>query len=217
MCGSPSPLTSPFSSPFTSRTSCRTLSTSSPTLKLVDNLRIPPKESMHSFDETHSHTDNEPNAYDFKEASVKFFSEVLTSPPFLSDKGFAKTWTTTTSLSVRRTSTHAKDKSITLNEKTCLSVCPRCQCLTERSDLLRETVRMHRLGLCSTNKKERILAMCQAKINRHEFQAARAEEDQRQDQQLLQGQILQQNLEFREAHQKSLSEMKEFNDWEFHL
>ena len=43
-------------SPFTSRTSCRTLSTSSPTWRFVDNLRIPPKESMDSFDETYLHT-----------------------------------------------------------------------------------------------------------------------------------------------------------------
>ena len=39
------------------------------------------------------------------------------------------------------------------------------------------------------NQKEQILAKCQARINQHEFQAARAEEDQR----FLQGQLLQQN------------------------
>ena len=49
------------------------------------------------------------------------------------------------------------------------------------------------------NLKEQILAECQARINQHEFQAARAEEEER----LLQGQLLQQNLEFREAHHKS--------------
>ena len=47
------------------------------------------------------------------------------------------------------------------------------------------------------DQKEQIVAECQARINQHEFQAARAEEEQR----LLQGQLLQQNLEFREAHQ----------------
>ena len=54
------------------------------------------------------------------------------------------------------------------------------------------------------DQKEQILAECQARINQHEFQAARAEEEQR----LLQGQSLQQKLEFREAHQRSLTEMK---------
>ena len=55
------------------------------------------------------------------------------------------------------------------------------------------------------NQKEKILADCQARIDQHEFQAARAEEDQR----LLQGQLLQQNLELREAHQRSLTGMEE--------
>ena len=66
--------------------------------------------------------------------------------------------------------------SITLNEKTCLSVSRRL-----------------------------------AKIDRHEFQA---EELQLRDQQLLHGQLLQQNLELREAHQKSLSEMEELKKFQ---
>ena len=135
--------------------------------------------------------------------------------------------------------------AITLNEKTCLSVCRRRQCptergdllVTERGDLLSKVSRKHRLGLCSTNKKEQILAECQAEINRHEFQAAydrrslpklgeivesqqeelhcaRAEEVQQRDQQLLQGQLLQQNLELYEAHQKSLTEMEELKKFQ---
>ena len=50
------------------------------------------------------------------------------------------------------------------------------------------------------DQKEQILAECHARISQHEFQAARAEEEQR----LLQGQLLQQKLEFREAHQRRL-------------
>ena len=55
--------------------------------------------------------------------------------------------------------------AITLHEKTCLSVCRRRKCPTERSDpletergdpLSKET-RKHRLGLCSTNKKSKFL------------------------------------------------------------
>ena len=121
--------------------------------------------------------------------------------------------------------------SITLNEKTCLSVSRRRQCPTERRDLLEkelgdllsQVVRMQKLEFCSTDKKERILAECQAEINRHEFQTdydrslrkleelhcAQADELQRRDQQLRHGQLWQQNLELREAHQKSLSEMEE--------
>ena len=67
-------------------------------------------------------------------------------------------------------------------------------------------------------QKEQILAECQARINQHEFQAARAEEVQQRDQQLLQGQLLQQKLELREAHQRSLSEMEEVRKFlEFHI
>ena len=81
-------------------------------------------------------------------------------------------------------------------------------------------------------QKESILAECRARINKHEFKAAydrrsllklseivdsqqeelhraQAEEVQQRDQQFLQGQLLQQNLEFREAHNKSLNEMEE--------
>ena len=84
---------------------------------------------------------------------------------------------------------------------------------------------------------EQTLAECQAEINRHEFQAAydrrslrklgeivesqqeelhcaQAEEVQRRNQQLLQGQLLQQNLELREAHQKSLTEMEKLKKFQ---
>ena len=82
-------------------------------------------------------------------------------------------------------------------------------------------------------QKKHILAECQARKNKHEFQAVydrrnlrklgevfesqrkelhlvRVEKLQQRDQQLLHGQLLQQNLELRQAHQKSLTEMEEF-------
>ena len=117
---------------------------------------------------------------------------------------------------------HIERKPITLYEKTCLSVCRRRQCPIERDDPLEidrvdpvsTEIQKHRLGLCSTIKKGKILAECQARINQHEFQAARAEEVQQRDQQLLQGNLLQQNLELREAHQKSLTEMEELRKFQ---
>ena len=87
-------------------------------------------------------------------------------------------------------------------------------------------------------QKEQILAECQAEINRHEFlqaaydrrsllklgeliesqqeelHCARSEEVQQRDQQLLQGRLLQQNLELREAHQRSLTEMEELRKFQ---
>ena len=133
--------------------------------------------------------------------------------------------------------------AITLNEKTCLSVCRRRQCPTERSDLLgtergdllSKVTRKHRLGLCSTNKKSTLLPNAkqelidtfEAAYNRRcllklgeivdsqqeELHLARAEEVQQRDHQLLPGQ-LQQNLELREAHQRSLTEMEELKKFQ---
>ena len=80
--------------------------------------------------------------------------------------------------------------------------------------------------------REQILAECQSEIKKHELQAnydrrrkqklseaiesqqeelhrAQAEELQRRDQQLLHAQLLQQNWELREAHNKSLNEVEE--------
>ena len=105
--------------------------------------------------------------------------------------------------------------SITLNEKTCLSVSRRL-CPKERGDLLEKErgdllSQDAQIRILLDREKERILAECQVEINRHEFQA---DELQRRDQQLLHGQLLQQNLELREAHQKSLSEMEELRKFQ---
>ena len=115
-------------------------------------------------------------------------------------KSLLRTPTTMTPHSKTCSTKYIERKSITLYEKTCLSVCRRRQCPIERGDPLEidrgdsvsTETQKHRLGLCSTIKKEQILAECHARINQHEFQAARAEADQ----QLLRGQLLQQKLEF---------------------
>ena len=80
-------------------------------------------------------------------------------------------------------------------------------------------------------QREQILADCQAEIRKHEFQAdydrrsiqklsetiesqqeelhrAQGDEQRRQDHQLLHEQLLKQNWDLREAHEKSLNEMK---------
>ena len=130
----------------------------------------------------------------------------------------------------------------TLNKKT--SVCRRRQCPTKRCDLfeteLSKVTRKHRLGLCSISKKEQILAECQARINRREFQAAdrrnlrkfgevfefqreelhraRVEKLQKRDQQFFSWKLLQQNLESRRADQKSFTEMEESKKFQsFHF
>ena len=59
-------------------------------------------------------------------------------------------------------------------------------------------------------QKQKILAECQARNSQHEFQAAQAEKEQR----LLQGLLWQQKLEFREAHQRGLTEMEELRKFQ---
>ena len=86
-------------------------------------------------------------------------------------------------------------------------------------------------------QREQILADCQAEIRRHEFQAnydrrsiqklsetiesqqeeihrAQAEELHRRDQQVLHEQLLKQNCDLREAHDKSLKEMEELKKFQ---
>ena len=59
-------------------------------------------------------------------------------------------------------------------------------------------------------QKEQTLAECQARISQHEFAAAQAEEEER----LLQGQLLQQKLEFREAQQRSLTDVEKLRKFQ---
>ena len=59
-------------------------------------------------------------------------------------------------------------------------------------------------------QRQTIIAEYREKVSHHELQAARAEEERR----LLQGQLWQQKLEFREAHQQSLTEMEELRKFQ---
>ena len=73
--------------------------------------------------------------------------------------------------------------AITLNEKTCLSVCRRRLCLTERGDLLEtergdllsRIVRMQIRTLLD-KQKERILAECRQKLTDTHFKPLMTEE-----------------------------------------
>ena len=99
-----------------------------------------------------------------------------------------------------------------------------------------KTLKSNRSGLLD-RQREQILTDCQAEIRRHDFQAnydrksirklgetiesqqeelhcAQAEELHRRDEQLLQEQLLKQNWDFREAHEKSLKEMEELKKFQ---
>ena len=101
---------------------------------------------------------------------------------------------------------------------------------TERGDLLSKETRKHRRTLLQTkranscrvpskNYQTRIsfkpLTTEEVLLNWvQELPCARAEELQQRDQQLLQEQLLQQNVELREAHQRSLTEMEELRKFQ---
>ena len=72
------------------------------------------------------------------------------------------------------------------------------------------TTRTHRLGLYLKSRDRRLSRNIAKKVGHHELQAAHAEEERR----ILQRQLWRQKLEFREAHQKSLTEMEELQKFQ---
>ena len=152
-------------------------------LKFADNLRIPPKESMDSFDETYSHTSYEPNAYDFKETSVESYTELLTSPPFLSDRVFPKDaeyddaaleGMLREAQRVQSYHSQREDLSVGLSSS---SVSERTERPVEdRAGRSVGPCRMHRSGLCSTNKESKFLPSARQKSTDTNFKPLTTEE-----------------------------------------
>ena len=204
-------------------------------LKFVDYLnllRTPHKEGMDSSDEFLLTTGHEPNAYDFQETSVEPSTELLDSPPLFSDKvSSADPDYDDAALEDMLHQAHRAHAYHSLRED--LSVSLSSSSMSDRTGRpVEQRNQEAQIRTMLDKQQEQILAECQARINKHEFQAAydrrsplklgeivdsqqeelhlaRAEEVQQRDQQLLQGQLLQQNLELREAHQRSLTEMEE--------
>ena len=191
-------------------------------MKFVDNLCTPPNESMDSTDEFSLSKGYEPNAYDFNETSVEPYMQLLDSPPLFSDKvSSADPDNDDATLEYMLHQAHRaqayhsprEDLSVSLSsssmsDRTGRSVGDRTGRPVEQRN------QEAQIRTLLDKQKEQALAECQARINQHEFQAARAEEVQQRDQQLLQGQLLQQNLELREAHQRCLTEMEELRKFQ---
>ena len=199
---------------------------------------------MDSLDETYSLTSYEPNTYDFKETYVESYTELLTSPPF-SKQGFPED-AEYDDAALEDMLREAHRVHVHHSQREDLSVGQSSSSVSERTGrpvgerALRPAESSSQDAQIRTlldRQKERILAECQAEINRHEFQAdydrrslrklgeivesqreelhcVQAEELQRRDQQLLHEQLLQQKLELREAHEKSLSEMEELKKFQ---
>ena len=149
-------------------------------LKFADNLRTPPKESMDLSDEFLLSTGYEPNAYDFKETSVEPYTELLDSSPLFSDKvssadadyddaaleGMLHEAHRVHSHHFLREDLSVSLSSSSMSDRTVRSVGDR----TGRPAEQRNQEAQIRTLL--DKQKEQILAECQARINRHEFQAA---------------------------------------------
>ena len=80
----------------------------------------------------------------------------------------------------------------------------------DQGNLMSETARTHRFGLYLKSRDRRLSRNIAKKVSHHELHAAHAEEERR----LLQGQLWRQKLEFREAHQQSLTEMEELRKFQ---
>ena len=119
-------------------------------------------------------------------------------------------------------------QSSSVSERTVRPVVERGQELNSESE---------QIGTLLDRQREQILADSQAEIRKHEFQAdydrksfqkltetiepqkeklhrAQADERRRQDHQLLDEQLLKQNWDLREAHEKILSEMEELKKFQ---
>ena len=203
----------------------------------VASLCTPPK-GMDSLDESYSLTGYEPN-YDFKETYVESHTESLTHPQF-SKQGFPED-AEYDDAALKDMLREAHRVHVHHSQREDLSVGQSSSSVSERTERpvgeraerpAESSSQDAQIRTLLDRQNERILAECQAEINRHEFQAdydrrglrklgeivesqreelhcAQAEELHRRDQQLRHVQLLQQNLELREAHQKSLSEMQE--------
>ena len=135
---------------------------------------------MDLSDETYLRTGYEPNAHDFKETSVEPCTELLDSPPFFSDKGFpadaeyddaALEGMLREAHRVHSNHSQREDLSVSLSsssvsDRTGRPVGDRAGRPAEQSS------QEAQIKTLLDKQKEKILAECQAEINRHEFQAA---------------------------------------------
>ena len=132
---------------------------------------------MDSLDETYSLTGYEPNAYDFKETYVESYTELLTSPPFSKqrfpeDPEYDDAALEDMLREAHRVHVHHSQRedlsvgqSSSVSERTGRPGGERAGRPAESSS------QDAQIRILLYRQKERILAECQAEINRHEFQA----------------------------------------------
>ena len=187
-------------------------------MKSMVNLHNSCNEGVDASDDLLSSTGYEPKAHDFYETTVEPKVQLLDSPPLFSNKvSSADPDDDDATLEDMLHQVHRAQVYHSLREDLSISLSSSSmsdrtgQPVGDRSGQPGE----HRsseaqIRTLLDDQKEQNLAECQARISQHELQAARAEEEQR----LLRGQLLQQKLEFREARQRSLTEMEEIRKFQ---
>ena len=156
-------------------------------MKSVVNLHNFCNESVDSADEFSLSTGYEPKAHDFYETLVEPYVQLLDSPPLLSNKvSSADPDYDEATLEDMLHQAHRAQAYHSLRED--LSVSLSSSSMSDRTGRpfgdRPERLGEHRsseaqIRTLLDDQKEQILAECQARINQHEFQAARAEEEQR--------------------------------------
>ena len=161
-------------------------------LKSVVNLHNSCNESMDSTDEFSLSTGYESKAHDFYETSVEPYVQLLDSPPLFSNKvSSADSDHDDATLEGMLHQVHRAQANHSLREDLSVSL------LSSMSDRTGRLVgdrsgrpREHRNSEAQSrtlldNQKKQILAECQARINQHEFQAARSSRTQAEEERRL--------------------------------
>ena len=151
-------------------------------LKFVDCnlLRTPHKESVDLSDEFLFSTGYEPNAFDFQETSVEPCTELLDSPPLFSDKvSSADADYDDAALEGMLREAHRVQSPPSLREDLSVSLSSSSMSDTTGRPVgdragrpAEQSSQEAQIRTLLDKQKEQILAECQARINRHEFQAA---------------------------------------------
>ena len=176
-------------------------------MKSEVNLHNSCNESVDASDELLLSTGYEPKAHDFKETSVEPYVQLLDSPPLFSNKvSSADPDYDDAALEDMLHQVHRAQVYHSLREELSVSLSSSSMCdrtgrpVGDRSGRPGE----HRSSEAQIrtrldDQKEQILAECKARISQ---------------QRTIQGQLLQQKLEFREAHQRSLTEKEELRKFQ---
>ena len=199
-------------------------------------------EELGPLDNENSSTGYEPNDHFSTEASAEYTQETTTEQRFTEDLDYDDITIGQTLLTAcRRRAGHSEGEGLssslssssTSRDRTEKPVDCRDASHAQGHEIQRQNSESEQIRTFLDWQSAQILADCQAEIPQHELQAeknhqklneiiesqkeerhrAGAEEQRRQDHQLLHGQLLKQNWDLREAHDKSLNAMEEKSDF----